>query len=514
MRDRIPTQVLDNGAIRYAVYDEQGNFLRYEYMLAADEPTDEGTPLNKANLLSDDTSEEIFEDTEDHTVNEALGLFNNDFPKIQFKDAYTIDKKPRPVSGLDGLSVAKRDLAAATVSNKYALFGGGRKAGSTSSSLSATVDVYNQIRVHSTATNLSVARAQLAATRSGNGAYVLFGGGGYNSSATVFNAVDAYDTELTRTTPTPLSEARGELSAATVGDYALFAGGGINASTPSAVVDAYDNSLTRTTPTPLSVARRGMAATTVGGYALFAGGGTRSGPDYNSSGTVAYTTVDAYDSNLTRISVSALAEKRVNAAGVTANVTENEKVAVFAGGAYSYSSNEDILWAYPVSFEDYSETLTHYAHSQIPNGGAYVAGAASGYGGQLRAGFIGPFYRSDMKDYYVIAAFPVAPGFSYLSETFLPNISALRPGLAGTNIGYCAIFAGGGNFYNTVWGIVTQYESHIIIPAWSKYKFDGIHADEQFTQTDLACDRIGLLNGYIQPTGYKITGKLPVNNQT
>ena len=47
VKDRIPTQVLDNGAIRYGVYDENNNLLRYEYMKREDEPIEEGTPVNR-----------------------------------------------------------------------------------------------------------------------------------------------------------------------------------------------------------------------------------------------------------------------------------------------------------------------------------------------------------------------------------------------------------------------------------------------------------------------------------
>lgn len=65
--------------------------------------------------------------------------------------------------------------------------------------------------------------------------------------------------------PTPLSQARGSLVATSIGDYALFGGGG-------SVVDAYDTSLVRTTPTPLSQARGSLAATSIGDYALFGGG--------------------------------------------------------------------------------------------------------------------------------------------------------------------------------------------------------------------------------------------------
>ena len=72
--------------------------------------------------------------------------------------------------------------------------------------------------------------------------------------------------------------------ATTVGNYALF-GGGYNGTDYLSTVDAYDTSLTRTTPTALSVARDGLSATTVGNYALFGGG-------YN--GTDRLSTVDAY----------------------------------------------------------------------------------------------------------------------------------------------------------------------------------------------------------------------------
>ena len=56
MRDRTPTKVLGNGALRYGVYDADGTFLRYEYLGLDDQPTQEGTPLNKASLLKDTTA--------------------------------------------------------------------------------------------------------------------------------------------------------------------------------------------------------------------------------------------------------------------------------------------------------------------------------------------------------------------------------------------------------------------------------------------------------------------------
>ena len=107
---------------------------------------------------------------------------------------------------------------------------------------------------------------------------------GYGYSKITFNI---YPVELVRSTATELSEARYNIAATTVGNYALF-GGGDSDNGYSAVVDAYDTKLTRSTPTALSEARDILAATTVGNYALFGGG---------DSNYVRSAVVDAYKSN-------------------------------------------------------------------------------------------------------------------------------------------------------------------------------------------------------------------------
>lgn len=75
MKDRQPTQVLANGAIRYGIYNADGTLGHYEYMKREDAPTVEGTPLNKANLLSDATEDKIWHNKtkpKEPTVNDAL----------------------------------------------------------------------------------------------------------------------------------------------------------------------------------------------------------------------------------------------------------------------------------------------------------------------------------------------------------------------------------------------------------------------------------------------------------
>ena len=71
MKDRVGTLVLPNGARRYANYDETGTLQGYMYLLLDDEPTEVGTPLNKANLLSDSTATAIGL-SGNPTVNDAL----------------------------------------------------------------------------------------------------------------------------------------------------------------------------------------------------------------------------------------------------------------------------------------------------------------------------------------------------------------------------------------------------------------------------------------------------------
>ena len=76
-------------------------------------------------------------------------------------------------------------------------------------------------------------------------------------------------------TATALSVARMYLAGASVGNYALF-GGGTDDESMFTTVDAYNTSLTRSTPTALSAGRAALAGASVGNYALFGGGYTGS----------------------------------------------------------------------------------------------------------------------------------------------------------------------------------------------------------------------------------------------
>lgn len=75
MHNRVSTNNLANGAVRYGVYDAAGQLQRYEYLKLEDEPLAEETPLLAENLLAAATIPKIWiagDAPSDPTVNQAL----------------------------------------------------------------------------------------------------------------------------------------------------------------------------------------------------------------------------------------------------------------------------------------------------------------------------------------------------------------------------------------------------------------------------------------------------------
>ena len=152
----------------------------------------------------------------------------------------------------------------------YAIFAGG---GSTTT----TVTAYNASLTRSKPTGLSVGRYDHAAASTGS--YAIFAGGnGYLTSA------DAYNKSLTRST-TSLSTGRACSTGISLKGQAMFAGGSTTGFVMTDTVEVFNASLTRSTlPNVLSKARYKSEGATVGDYALIAGG-------YNEGD---YQNVDAY----------------------------------------------------------------------------------------------------------------------------------------------------------------------------------------------------------------------------
>ncbi len=97
MKDRQPTEILANGALRYGIYNADGTLNRYEYIKPEDEPTEVGSPLNKANLLPDDVAAALGL-TGDPQVKDALGklgiLFQYAWRKTPYSIAFDIQLGP------------------------------------------------------------------------------------------------------------------------------------------------------------------------------------------------------------------------------------------------------------------------------------------------------------------------------------------------------------------------------------------------------------------------------------
>ena len=209
------------------------------------------------------------------------------------------------------LSAARDSMRAATV-GKCALFAGGYSRSVYGYIVSSSVDAYNTSLTKSTPTELSCKRCGHAAASVGG--YALFAGGASSYNLGYYDglvgSVDAYNASLTRSAAHIFGDTAA-IGGAAVGNYALFAGGTwdmqINDDNVISGVLAYDPSLTFTIAPDLSVARADVKGASVGNYALFAGGKASS----------KCTTVDAYNASLTRTTAAALSSTANNDAAAT-----------------------------------------------------------------------------------------------------------------------------------------------------------------------------------------------------
>ena len=128
-----------------------------------------------------------------------------------------------------------------------------------------------------------------------------------------------------------LSQAEVGLAAASVGNIALFAGGGVITTGPKKTVDIYDAATGRwsSAPSPHMGEPRAIAA--AGGKILIAGGFSSVKDD----GLL----VDVYDPSTGRWSVTYSPQKRVNSFGLSVN-----NFALFVGGLRSGTADQFDAW--------------------------------------------------------------------------------------------------------------------------------------------------------------------------
>lgn len=214
-------------------------------------------------------------------------------------------------------------------------------------------------------TTLSVARPNMASTSIGN--FALFGGGGKTSSSGR-TEIDVYNDSLTKLSNKSLKRGRHELSAASNGSYAIFAEGLRAANTAAKCVEAFDASLTSYDATSLnsSYGYIRMASTSIGNFALFGGG-------HYATGNKCLPYIYAYDKSLTLSSPTGFGN---NYARMYIGATSTNTHALFAGG---YSVTEDAaendVYNYFDRVDVYDQSLTRTTATLSQ--GRYGIGAVS-----------------------------------------------------------------------------------------------------------------------------------------
>ena len=240
--------------------------------------------------------------------------------------------------------------------------------------------------------------------------------------------VDAYSPELTQVIVENTIPYIPNFSATSVGEYALFGGGG-DWSSKSNVVYAYNSDLTQTKPTGLTTAKWSLTGATVGDYALFAGG--ISGQNSDSRYNTYYSTVDTYDPSLTRGTAQAMKEARGNSAA--ANVGE---YLLIAGGVNKSTSSSVV--------DVYDKNLTHTVAENMSSGRNGLAATSVGdY--VLFAGGV-----TNIVDAYDTS----------LTRTTPTPLSESKNSLAATTIGDYGLF-GGGLKSSTAFGSVDAYDTSL-----------------------------------------------------
>lgn len=131
----------------------------------------------------------------------------------------------------------------------------------------------------------------------------VFFAGGFDGSS-YRTDVDMVDTNLTRTTVTSLTYGTIYFNGASVGNYAIVAGGNASPSGPTNAMYHYNNNGVRGTGT-LSESKRSLAGVTTPNYAVFGGG----------YGTARTSVVEGYNSSLVRSILGNLSTPTVNCQG-------------------------------------------------------------------------------------------------------------------------------------------------------------------------------------------------------
>lgn len=165
-------------------------------------------------------------------------------------------------------------MATTSVSTKYVLFAGGFDS---QNNPSVAIDLFDLTSSLWHTARLSEARGQIAAA--GNDRYAFFGGGALDQSNSAFSRIiDVWDSQTGLFSTLSLITGRTALAATCVGSFVLFAGGygpgtgRITVVEAQNIVDIYNLEDGTQKISSLSQARYFMTAASIGPFAIFAGG--------------------------------------------------------------------------------------------------------------------------------------------------------------------------------------------------------------------------------------------------
>lgn len=370
----------------------------------------------------------------------------------------------------------------------------------------------NNSKINSPALNAQAENVGVASV----GNYAIFAGGSYNGAQT---AVTAFDEALTKNTPTSLPYG-GMTTGAANDSYAIF----LTPSTGNNIsVVAYDENLTQTTsvqqPTTYRVPYT-MAGVSFGNYAIFAGG---------SYGTTYYNTVNTYDSSLTQSTISAL---YIASSPYAFGGSSNENYAFIGAGETSSSSISPYVTIYNTSLTRQTRISISSARSRMGvvavNGYMLFAG---GYNEQstsdatvdvvsdsltlgntlnLSTSRTWPAVAS-LKEFAIITG-----GGSTSVDCFsdsltlqnLQNLNYANNDISGVSVGNYAIFNPGTisitNGNTSAYEKVNSYS--LPIPIGCSYNFPGMTSGEVIAYQQQNISGVGTITGYIAYKNATISG--------
>lgn len=252
---------------------------------------------------------------------------------IETKTVEIIDLEVDDVPQVDSLSVARVEMAVASVGSKV-VFAGGMDQDDDGIVYTPTildaVDIYDVVTDEWSTAVLSEARSGMASAALGSKAYFA---GGYTGNGQVSDRVDIYDATSGLWTTATLSVARAFYGGGVaVGSKIMFAGGQLQDQSSTDVVDIYDTLSGLWSTANISEARYGIQAAATGDYAIFGGGGTGYLDDwyYGTSSS----TVDIYNDGTGQWTEATMADERVNF------LTAASGNQVFLMGGYNLATGE------------------------------------------------------------------------------------------------------------------------------------------------------------------------------